>query len=123
IPGPQSMASTPEGAFVLVLAGNGAAYLYDAGLDDFVSTRTVIPTPIQGYYGPIAAGPNGQYYLTNDQVLNQALTSIGSGAGTTGPVGGGGLPTPGGPTVTARPVSAVAAAGAQSFARFSTPVR
>ena len=42
--------------------------------DDFVAARSVIPTPIAGYYGPIAAGPNGQYYLVNDQVLNQALT-------------------------------------------------
>ena len=26
--------------------------------DDFVAARSVIPTPIAGYYGPIAAGPN-----------------------------------------------------------------
>jgi uncharacterized protein (TIGR03437 family) len=123
IPAPQTMAATPEGAFVLLLGGTGSAYLYDASLDDFVSVRQVIPTPIQGYYGPIAAGPLGQYFLTNDQVLNQALTSIGTGAGTTGPVIGGGLPAPSGPTVTGRPVAAVAAAGAQSFARFSMPVR
>ena len=117
---PQSIASTPEGAFVLILAGNGTAYLYSSSDDDFVAARAVIPTPIQGYYGPIAAGPNGQYYLVNDQVLNQALTPIGSTA--TGPVGGGGLPTPGGPTGSGRPVSAVAAVGGQTFARYSTPV-
>jgi len=123
IPAPQTMAGTPDGSYVLLLAGNGSAYLYDASVDDFVSTRSVIPTPIQGYYGPIAAGLSGQYYLVNGQVLNAALTPIGSGAGTTGPTGGGGLPSPTGPTVTPRPVSAVAAAGTQSFARFSTPVR
>ncbi len=122
VPGPQSMASTPEGAFMLLLAGNGNAFLYDATVDDFVSVRQVIPTPVTGYYGPIAAGPNGQYYLVNDQVLNQALTSIGAGAGT-GPIGGGPLPSPSGPTVAGRPVSAVAAVGAQSFARFSMPLR
>jgi len=55
-------------------------------------------------------------------VLNQALTPIGSGTGT-GPVPGGGLPTPGGPTTTGRPVYAVAAAGGQSFVRFSVPQR
>lgn len=120
IPAPQTMASTPEGSFVLLLAGNGAGYLYSAAEDDFVSTRQVIPAPIQGYYGPIAAGPNGQYYLVNDQVLNQALTPI--GASGTGPVGGGGLPAPGGPAVSGRPVSAVAAVGGQTYARFSTPV-
>jgi uncharacterized protein (TIGR03437 family) len=85
-----------------------------------VAARSVIPTPISGYYGPVAAGPNGQYYLVNDQVLNQALTPISSGG--TGPVGGGGLPSPGGPTTTGRPVAAVAAAGGSSYARFSIPV-
>ena len=97
IPAPQTMVSTPEGGFVLILAGNGTAFLYSSADDDFVAARSVIPTPITGYYGPIAAGPNGQYYLVNDQVLNQALTPIGSSG--TGPVGGGGLPSPGGPVL------------------------
>src|SRR5262249_32090707 len=90
--------------------------------DDFVSARSVIAagTAIQGYFGPIAAGPNGQYFLVNDQVLNQALTPVSSTS--TGPVGGGGLPTPGGPTGAGRPVSAVAALNGQMFARYSTPV-
>jgi uncharacterized protein (TIGR03437 family) len=122
IPGPQTMASTPEGAFVLVLAGNGSAYLYDASVDDFVTGRQVIPTPITGYYGPVSAGPNGQYYLTDDQVLNAALTSVASGTGT-GPVTGTGLPSPSGPTGTSRPISSVVAVGPQTFARFSTPLR
>ncbi|MBZ5624791.1 MAG: hypothetical protein LAQ69_39740 [Acidobacteriia bacterium] len=116
VPGPQTMASTPEGAFVLLLSGTGIAFLYDSSIDDFVSARQVIPTPIAGYYGPIAAGPNGQYFLTGDQVLNQALTSVGSGSGAGG---GGGSPTP----AVSRPVAAVAAVGAQSFARFSMPLR
>ncbi len=119
IAAPQSMVASPEGSFMLLLAGNGMAYLYDASLDDFVAAKQVIATPIQGYFGPVAAGANGQYYLVNDQILNAALTPIGSSS--TGPVaGGGGLPAAGGPS--SRPVSAVAAVGAQSFARFSTPV-
>jgi uncharacterized protein (TIGR03437 family) len=119
IPAPQFMTATPEGNFMILVAGNGTAYLYDASLDDFVASRVVISAPIQGYYGPVAAGPNGQYYLVNDQLLNQALTPVGSGG--TGPVsGGGGLPAPAGPT--SRPVSAVAAMSAQTFARFSTPL-
>jgi len=105
IPAPQTMASSPEGGFVLLLAGNGSAFLYSAADDDFVAARQVIPTPIQGYYGPIAAGPGGQYYLVDDQVLNQALTPIGTA-----------------PAV-ARPISAVAAVDAQSFVRFSMPPR
>ncbi len=122
IPGPQSMASSSDGLFLLVLAGNGSAFLYDARSDDFVTGRSVIPNPITGYFGPVAAGANGQYYLANDQLLNPALTSVG-GSGSTGPVGGGGLPAPGGPAAIGRPVAAVAAVGAQSFARYSMPAR
>jgi uncharacterized protein (TIGR03437 family) len=120
IPAPQSIAATPEGGFVLILGGNGTAYLYSASDDDFIAARSVIPAPISGYYGPIAAGPNGQYYLVNDQLLDSALTPIGQTA--TGPVGGGGLPTPGGPVSTGRPVAAVAAVGGLSYARYSIPV-
>jgi uncharacterized protein (TIGR03437 family) len=121
ITGPQSMAATPEGADMLVLAGNGTAYLYDSTADDFVRSASVIPTPITGYYGPIAAGPGGQYYLTNDQLLNSALTS--QSTASTGPTGGGGLPTPSGPTSGSRPIAAVAAVAAQTYARFSMPLR
>jgi uncharacterized protein (TIGR03437 family) len=119
IPAPQTMASTPEGGYVLILGGNGTAFLYSAADDDFVAARSVIPTPITGYYGPIAAGPNGQYFLVNDQVLNQALTPISSSG--TGPTGGGPLPSPGGPSSSGRPVAAVVAAGGSSYARFSIP--
>lgn len=120
LPAPFSMASSPEGAYVLILAGNGTAVLYSAAVDDFVAGRTVISSPISGYYGAIAAGPNGQYFLVDDQILNAALVPIGSTS--TGPIGGGGLPTPGGPASSGRPVAAVVAAGSLAFARFSTPV-
>jgi uncharacterized protein (TIGR03437 family) len=107
---------------MLLLAGNGTAYLYDSTIDDFVTGRTVLSPPITGYYGPVAAGPLGAYYLSNDQLLNSALTSQGSSGGT-GPVGGGGLPAPGGPAGAGRPVAAVTAVNAQAFARYSMPVR
>ena len=124
IPSPQSMVGTPDGSYVLLLGGTGIGYLYDASVDDFVSAVQVIPTPISGYYGPVAAGPNGAYFLANAQVLNLALTTIGSGAGVTGPVSGGGLPSTTAPsTGSSRPVSAVAAISAASFARFSTAPR
>ena len=123
IPSPQTMASSTDGSYVLLLAGNGYVFLYSATADDFVAARQVISTPIQGYYGPIAAGPGGQYYLVNNQVLNQALTPIGTPPTATGPTPGGGLPAPSGPaTAASRPVSAVAAVNAQSFVRFSMPV-
>ncbi len=106
IPGPQTMVSTGDGNYVLVLAGNGWAYLYSAAQDDFVSGRQLVPTPIRGYYGPVAAGPSGEYYLVNGQVLNNALTQVG---GTT--------------ATTSRPVTAVAAVDANTYAQFSMPVR
>jgi hypothetical protein len=46
IPGPQSMTATPDGSFVMILAATANAYLYEAGVDDFISTRTVITAPI-----------------------------------------------------------------------------
>jgi uncharacterized protein (TIGR03437 family) len=122
IPGPQSMVASPDGAYLMLLAGNGTAYLYDSTLDDFVTGRAVLAAPITGYYGPVAAGPLGGYYLANGQLLNSALTNQG-GSGGTGPVGGGGLPAPGGPAGAGRPVAAVAAVNAQMFARYSTPIR
>jgi uncharacterized protein (TIGR03437 family) len=107
ITAPYSLAATPEGAYAVLLDGNGAAYLYDASADQFVTKQQIFTNPIQGYYGPIGAGPNGQYYLVNGTVLNAALT----------PVSG---PTV---TVTQRPVSAAVAVNANSFARFVQPVR
>src|SRR5260221_9716428 len=70
-----------------------------------------------GYYGPIAAGPRGQYFLANGVIFNQSLTQIGSvPIPPTIPT----LPTRGGaPTATAPPVAAVAAAGNHTVARFS----
>ena len=120
IPAPQTMASSPDGGFVLLLGGTGGGYLYSAAVDDFVAARQVIPTPIQGYYGPIAAGPGGQYYLVNNQVLNQALTPIG-----TPPTATGRLPAAACRAQRAHrclaAVSAVAAVDAQRFVRFSIP--
>ncbi len=117
VAGPQTLAASPEGQYMLLLAGNGAAYLYDSSVDDFVRAAPVIPSPITGYYGPVSAGPGGQYFLANGLLLNSALTPQNSTA--TGPVSGSGLPSP----TPARPVFAVAAAGAQSYARFSTAPR
>jgi len=108
LPAPRTMASTPGGEFALVLAGNGFAYLYDAALDDFIQSRQVVTGNITGYYGPIAAGPRGQYYLINGTILNSSLTPIGN-AGT----------VPGG--TAARPVVSVTGFGATQFARFTQP--
>ena len=133
ITGPQTMISTPEGSYILVLSGQGMAYLYSAAVDDIIAGRQVLATPLSGYLGAVGAGPNGQYYLAGGQILDSALTLIGSEPGSTGTVSIGGLPVPIGPggpggpvsiTVSsARPVAAVTAVGAQNFARFTTPLR
>jgi uncharacterized protein (TIGR03437 family) len=130
----QQLVASPDGAYVLLLAGNGVAYLYSAADDAFVQQQTVIPVPIQNYFGPVAAGPNGAYYLVDDRVLDSSLTTISAGTNATivGPVfpvpgPGGGFPPPGGPTISTtgatRPISAVAAATATAYVRFSTPLR
>ena len=128
ITGPvRTMSASPEGRFLLLLAGNGSAYLYSSDVDDFVTSRQVVSAPIQGYFGPVAAGPNGQYYVVNNLLLDQALTAVGANAAIPGipTPGGGGLPDIGAVGVASgsRPVAAVAAAGARTFARFSMPVR
>jgi len=101
---PRNMVATPGGEYALLLAGNGNAYLYDAMSDDYVLSQTVATAPIQGYYGPLSAGPRGQYFVVNGQILNSTLTPI---AGT---------------TTGSRPVAAVASVNANMIARFTQPV-
>jgi uncharacterized protein (TIGR03437 family) len=140
---PRNMVSTPNGEYTLLLAGNGFVYLYDAVFDEFVNGRQIFSNPIQGYYGPVAAGPGGRYFLVNGLLLNPALTPIGT-AGTltavAGPIGGGGPggggpggggPGGGGPFAQVpanlanvpRPISAVVSMGANTYLRFTQPVR
>ena len=107
----RTMAATPNGEYILVLAGNGFAYLYDSVADDFIQARQIAST-FQGYYGPVAAGPRGQYYLANGFILNQALT----------PIANAGAIAQGNTTVV-RPVSAVAATAGNQMVRFVQPVR
>lgn len=112
IPAPRTLAATPNGEFAILLGGNGTVYLYDSLADDFVASRQVISAPIQGFYGPIAAGPRGQYFLVNGLVLNQALSIMSAASGVT---------IPGQATTIPRPIPAVAAVSATTFARFAQP--
>jgi uncharacterized protein (TIGR03437 family) len=124
LPGPaQTMVSTPGGEYTMLLAGNGFAYLYDASVDEWVVGRQIfannVPSlsPLAGYFGPVAAGPRGQYFIANGTVMNQSLTPVSSIS--TDP-GGGGLPGRGGATATT-PIAAVASGGNTTFARLSMP--
>ncbi len=82
ISAPRSMAATPNGERVIILAGTGFVYLYDALTNNFIQSRQVFTGTQTGYYGPITAGPRGQYYVVNGTVLNEALTPVNTGTGT-----------------------------------------
>ncbi|HUK19007.1 MAG TPA: hypothetical protein VLW65_21450, partial [Bryobacteraceae bacterium] len=128
------MIATPDGSQILLLAGNGIAYIYDSSVDDYIAQRSVVTVSngpggggVAGtYFGPVAAGPNSSYFLVDDQVLNSSLSVISAPSSTTGAVGIGGggigLPAPSGPS-TSRPIAAVAAVTANTYVRFSTPIR
>jgi uncharacterized protein (TIGR03437 family) len=113
IAAPRQMAATPGGEYVIVMAGNGFVYLYDALADEFVQSRQVFTT-ITGYFGPMAAGPQGQYFVVNGVVLNRALTPI-SNAGTITVSGAR-------PTSVSRPVAAVAPVNGTTLVRYIAPV-
>lgn len=123
----RTMASTPEGQFILVFTGTGNAYIYDATADDFTIGKQIFTT-MTGYLGPVSAGPRGQYYIVNGVLLNSSLTPIGNipnsstsanTGTTTGLPGIGGVTTT---TTTTRPISAVSYVGTNNYAVFSTPV-
>jgi hypothetical protein len=124
------MLATPGSDFILTLSGNGTGYVYDATADAYVTSRLLIPAPIQGYYGVVGAGPGGAYYLVDGLIVNPSLTTIGGSAspGATGITGGGGGPGGGPPVVSIintgnRNVAALAPLDANRFLRLTTPVR
>jgi uncharacterized protein (TIGR03437 family) len=97
---PAVMAASPEGRYILLLSNSGFVYLYDADVDDFVAGRQLFTAQPTGYDGPIAAGPNGQYFVVDGLLLNQALVQIASSSGL---------------------ISAVSPIGNSSYAIYSTP--
>ncbi len=97
------MAATPAGEYILITTAAGAAYLYDASLDDFVLDKQVLTgTQVTGNIGTVAAGPGGQYYIMNGVPLDSNLATVNGTTGSGGP-------------------SAVAAVSATQYA-FFTPV-
>jgi hypothetical protein len=116
--GPPSlgMMPTPGDDFILTLSGDGHAYLYDATNDAYVSTRflnVTATTTIQGYYGPLGAGPGGAYYLVDGMILSPSLTTV----------GGSFVPSTVGAITPARNVAAVAPVDSSNFLRLTTPIR
>lgn len=117
---PRTMASTPNGENVIVMTGNGFVYLYDSLADEFVQGRQIFTTgqTRAGYFGPIAAGPRGQYFLVNGTVLNQSLTpTFTATAGIATAVRPGTLPT-----AQNAPIPGVVPVGVSNYLRLSMPV-
>jgi DNA-binding beta-propeller fold protein YncE len=121
------MISTPQNDAIVVMNGTGTAYVYDGNADTFVTSRLLIPAPIQGYYGVLGAGPSNSYFLVNGLIVNPSLTTLGGSAspGATGiSIGGAGQP----PTITVintgnRNIASAAALDATRFLWLTTPVR
>ncbi|MEK7404325.1 MAG: hypothetical protein AAB225_04385, partial [Acidobacteriota bacterium] len=109
--------ATPNGEYIVLVAGaNGIVYLYDAMVDEYVASRQLSTSALTGYLGPVTAGPRGQYFVVNGNVLNQSLTPTVAAPTVQ-------MPGRGGQTTTvSRPVAAVAAVGATTYARFAQPV-
>jgi DNA-binding beta-propeller fold protein YncE len=110
------MIATAADDFILTLSGDGHAYVYNGTNDAYVSTRFLnssTTAAIQGYYGPLAAGPGGAYYLVDGLILNSSLI----------PIGGSFVPSTAGAIVPTRNVAAVAPLDANTFLRLTTPIR
>ncbi len=124
---PANMVSTPGNEAIILMNNNGVAYRYDSISDTFVSSQTVMSAPIDSYYGLLAAGPEGRYFIANRAILNSTLVPIGGrttgGGGVIGPPQPGQPPGGGAGAVAQglRHQPAVAAVNATTFARFSIP--
>jgi YVTN family beta-propeller protein len=111
-----SMLSSPDNQYIVTLAGNGSTYLYQAITDAYVSTANLFPTPpgIQGFFGPLGAGPAQSWFTIAGLYTNGSLTVLG-GSATPGTVSAS--------QPSARNIVATAAFDANSFVRLTTPVR
>jgi YVTN family beta-propeller protein len=127
-PAQYSFASTPGGEYLVALAGNGNAYLYDALADAYTVARTINQAPIQSYYGPASGADKGAFFLVNGLILSPSLAVIG-GAERPGVVQLGPPPAPGQPptqTVVSagqRHVAQVTPLNDTQFVRMTLPVR
>ncbi|HUS07812.1 MAG TPA: beta-propeller fold lactonase family protein [Bryobacteraceae bacterium] len=128
IPGPQYMAASPGGEYILTVAGNGNAYLYDASIDTYTAARQLFDQTPVSYFGPIAAAQKGSYFVFGGLTLSSALSVIG-GAERPGQTQFGPPPAPGQPptqTIVSaglRNVASIYPIDENTFVRLTTPVR
>ena len=114
--GPVRMLATTDARAILTLAGNGTAYRYDALTDSFTnSARPYTQTNITGYYGSLAAGPEGSYFAVNGFILTTGLSLLGGSESPTA--------TTTLPMASRRNVAALGAVDANRFLRLTTVVK
>jgi DNA-binding beta-propeller fold protein YncE len=139
-PSPPSMLAADDGSKMILLGASGTAYLFDGLTDAYTTSQKLfgnstggggiggLGNAIIGFYGPLGAAAQGNFFLANGLVLNSALTAIG-GAAAPGqvtispPAGPGAPPTIGVTSTGLRNIAAVAPVGTTNFLRMSTPVR
>ena len=109
-PTTSGMLASDDFTSIVLLNGNGTAYLYDALADQYTASRQLFTTPITGYYGPLGIANAKSYFLENGLVTNASLTPIGGA-------------TTASATTGTRNVAAVAPVDSSTFVRMTTPVR
>lgn len=114
--GPVRMMATPDGKSIITTAGSGTLYRYDGLVDAYTnSVRPYTQTNIVGYYGALAAGPEGSYYAANGFILSSGLSVIG---GSESPTASQTFPL-----ASRRNVAALGTIDADRFVRLTTPVK
>lgn len=125
---PVSMIASPGGEYILTMAGNANAYLYDAIADTYTASRQLYDQAPVSYFGPASSGPAGSYFLANGLILSPSLAVIG-GTERPGVTQFGAPAAPGQPptqTIVSngqRNVASVIALDENIFLRMTTPVR
>ncbi|MBI4905566.1 MAG: hypothetical protein HY820_18180 [Acidobacteria bacterium] len=114
--GPIRMVAAAGSESVITMAGNGYVYRYDSLVDAYTNaSRPYTQTAITGFYGPLAAGPEGSYYVANSFIFGPSLSPIG---GSESPTATATLPL-----ATRRNVAALGAIDETRFLRLTTAVR
>lgn len=114
--GPVRMMATPGGESIITMAGNGTMYRYEGLSDSYTtSTRPYTQTVINGYYGPLAAGPEGSYFAANSFLFGPSLSTIGGSESPTS--------TQSLPLASRRNVAALGAMDENRLLRLTTPVK
>ncbi|HUK17291.1 MAG TPA: hypothetical protein VLW65_12795 [Bryobacteraceae bacterium] len=111
-----NMIASPDSQYILALSGNGNAYVYNSTGDTYTAYKAlfgVSGAAIQGFYGPLAVGPAGSYFLTNGLITNSSLATLGGSA----------TPSASSTSGVARNVAAIAPLSSNNFLYLTTPIR